>query len=618
MSIVKRLHSMPFGSHILDDGRVNFRLWAPGAKQVELCLQGLAPETRLLMAPEDDGWFGITSELASAGFYYQYRIDKKIQVPDPASRYQPQDVHGSSQVIDPTEWQWQDDDWIGLPWEDSVIYELHVGTFSKEGTFAGVKKHLDHLVDLGVTALQLMPIADFPGRCNWGYDGALLFAPDSRYGTPDDLKDLIASAHTKGLMVFNDVVYNHFGPEGNYLHHYAPPFFSDRTHTPWGAAINFDGEHNHWVRQFFIHNALYWLNEFHFDGLRLDAVHAIFDESDPDFLSCLAEAVRRGPGFNRQIHLILENDANAAHYLRQDSEHPERFFTAQWNDDFHHTLHAQLTGEHQGYYQDYGEQPIQHLGRCLAEGFAFQGEISRYRDDNPRGEPSKYLPPTTFVNFLQTHDQIGNRAYGERLSALCPPEALRAATAILLLAPSPPLLFMGQEWACSRPFNYFVDFSDDLNKQVAEGRLNEFAKFPDFKPNPKKPIPTPNAPETFESAILDWNEIDETPHLQWLEYHRKLLRTRSRYIRPRLYGLAGGQAEYRALNEHALCVQWPMNDGSILKMIANLGSEPAWVNCFSDGEVLFAAEPDASERVEQGRLTPWSVIFLLAEADNES
>ncbi|MGZ5030182.1 MAG: malto-oligosyltrehalose trehalohydrolase, partial [Methylobacter sp.] len=417
---------MPFGTHLRDDGKVTFKLWAPGADKVELSLQGKAPEITLLMTPEADGWYGITTELAGIGFYYQYLINGNYYVPDPASRYQPLDVHGSSQVIDPEAWQWQDKDWKGRPWEETVFYELHVGTFSEEGTFAGVKKRLDYLVDLGVTAVQLMAIADFPGQRNWGYDGVLPFAPDSSYGTPDDLKDLIDTAHAKGLMVFNDVVYSHFGPEGNYLNLYAPAFFTNQFHTPWGDAINFEP---HWVRWFFIHNALYWLEEYHFDGLRFDAIHAIFDDSSPDILEELAEAVWRGPGYDRPVYLVLENDNNAACYLRHDSSLPNRYFNAQWNDDCHHVLHVLLTDETTGYYQDFAQQPLDHLGRCLTEGFAYQGELSAFQNCKQRGEPCSDLPLTAFISFLQNHDQVGNRVLGERISRLCSPEALRAGTA---------------------------------------------------------------------------------------------------------------------------------------------------------------------------------------------
>ncbi|MDD5411273.1 MAG: malto-oligosyltrehalose trehalohydrolase [Methylobacter sp.] len=615
MQTIHRCHAMPFGAHILDDGRVNFRLWAPGADKVELCLQGDAPEIILSMAAEAGGWYGIITELAGNGFYYQYRINDRRYVPDPASRYQPQDVEGSSQIIDPDSWQWQDAAWKGRPWEEAVFYELHVGTFTEQGTFAGVKERLDYLVDLGVTAIQLMPIADFPGRHNWGYDGVLSFAPDSSYGTPDELKDLIETAHAKGLMVFNDVVYSHFGPEGNYLHLYAPEFFTDRFHTPWGDAVNFVPEHDHWVRRFFIHNALYWLEEYYFDGLRFDAVHAIFDDSSPDILEELAEAVRLGPGYDRHVYLVLENDNNAARYLRHDPSLPHRYFDAQWNDDMHHVLHILLTGESTGYYQDYMQHPLRHLGRCLTEGFAYQGEESAYRNRKQRGEPCSDLPLTSFVSFLQNHDQIGNRALGERISDLCTQEALHAATAILLLSPSPPLLFMGQEWACSQPFTYFVDFPEELGEQVNQGRLQAFAKLPEFSADDmRQKIPLPNTVQTYQAAKLAWDELELEPHQQWFDYHRELLRLRHRHICPRLKGMASGSAQYRLLNDTALTVRWRLNDGSTLILVANLATKPARVDCPCAGEVLFASDSDVNQNLRQGSLSPWSVIFYLEEA----
>ncbi len=603
---------MPFGAELLEDGRVRFRLWAPGADKVELCLQGLAPEARLLMAKEDDGWFGIVTEFAGSGFYYQYLVDETHYIPDPASRYQPQDVYGSSQVVDPKVWRWTDGDWRGLPWEEAVFYELHVGSFSEEGTFTGVKKKLDYLVDLGVTALQLMPLAEFPGRRSWGYDGVLPFAPDCAYGTPDELKDLIDSAHDKGLMVFNDVVYNHFGPEGNYLHHYAPTFFDHRFHTPWGNAINFSGPECQWVRRFFIENALFWLEEYHFDGLRFDAVHAIFDDSEPDILQELAEAVREGPGKRRHIHLVLENDHNAAHYLRSDPAHPSRFFNAQWNDDFHHSLHLLLTGEDGGYYCDYRERLIEHLARSLAEGFAYQGESSAYRGGRPRGEPSRDLPPTAFVNFLQNHDHVGNRAYGERISELCPPEALRAATALLLLQPSPPLLFMGQEWASSSPFPYFVDFPEQLAQQVTKGRLNDLARYLPQGQQATADMPLPNELPTFAAARLDWNEIELFPHREWLEFHRELLGIRRWHIRSRAGAIAAGKAGYRLLSNRALEVQWPLADASALTLLANLGYQTVRLKENYPGAVLFASDEIA---LEQSYLSPWSVVLLLTESN---
>ncbi|MDO9270158.1 MAG: malto-oligosyltrehalose trehalohydrolase [Methylobacter sp.] len=616
MSNLHRSHAMPFGTHLRDDGKITFRLWAPGADKVELSLQGSAPELRLLMTPEADGWYGITTELAGIGFYYQYLINGQYYVPDPASRYQPQDVHGSSQVIDPDAWQWQDHGWKGRPWEETVFYELHVGTFTEEGTFTGVTKRLDYLVDLGVTAIQLMAIADFPGQRNWGYDGVLPFAPDSSYGTADELKDLIDTAHAKGLMVFNDVVYSHFGPEGNYLHLYAPAFFTDRFHTPWGDAVNFDPEHNHWVRWFFIHNALYWLEEYHFDGLRFDAIHAIFDDSSPDILEELAEAVRLGPGYDRPVYLVLENDNNVTRYLRRNPSLPQRYFDAQWNDDLHHVLHVLLTGESTGYYQDYSQQPLRHLARCLTEGFAYQGEESAYQDGKRRGESCSGLPLTAFVSFLQNHDQVGNRAFGERIANLCAPEAVRAATAIVLLTPSLPLLFMGQEWACNQPFTYFVDFPGELGEAVNLGRLQEFSRFTGFNDAESRlKIPLSNAVQTYRAAKPAWDESDREPHRQWLDYHRELLRIRRCHITPRTKGIVAGQAHYLLFNDRALTVQWQMNDASILTLVANLGSDSARVDCSCEGDVLFASDSAVHKKLRQGFLNPWSVIFYLKEAD---
>ncbi|MGH8600654.1 MAG: alpha-amylase family glycosyl hydrolase, partial [Burkholderiales bacterium] len=345
-------HSMPFGAQLQDDGDVRFRLWAPAARQVDLYLEDEAAHRFLPMAAlpaPDAGWFALTTPQAAGGSRYRFRIDGGQLVPDPASRWQPRDVHGASEVIDALAWDWDDGGWHGRPWHEAVFYELHVGAFTPDGTFAGVGARLDHLAALGVTAIELMPVADFPGARNWGYDGVLPFAPDGRYGRPDALKQLVAAAHARGLMMFIDVVYNHFGPDGNYLHLYAPQFFTDRHHTPWGNAINFDGQQSRTVRGFFIHNALYWLEEYRFDGLRLDAVHAIVDESEPDILTELSAAVRDGPGRERQIHLVLENDANEARYVARDDHGSPCAYSAQWNDDVHHALHVIATGEHGGY-----------------------------------------------------------------------------------------------------------------------------------------------------------------------------------------------------------------------------------------------------------------------------
>jgi maltooligosyltrehalose trehalohydrolase len=411
-------------------------------------------------------------------------------------------VHGASEVIDPGAFAWEDGDWNGRPWAEAVLYELHVGTFSPEGTFAGAQRRLDYLAELGVTAIELMPVGDFPGRCNWGYDGVLPFAPDASYGRPEDLKRLIQAAHRRGLMVLLDVVYNHVGPEGNYLHVYArDAFFTERHHTPWGAAVNFDGPGSELVRRFFVDNALYWLEEYHLDGLRLDAVHAILDDSPLHVLEEIAQAVREGPGRERALHLVLENDANQSRFLTRTAAGSPRWYDAQGNDDIHHALHAILTGERHGYYGDNADVPHRHLGRCLAEGFAHQGEASAYRGGEARGERSAHLPPGAFVGFLQNHDQVGNRAFGERLPVLAPPDALTLATAILLLAPSPPLLFMGEEHAAAVPFLYFCDFGPDLAAAVTRaGGANSSASRGSQTQRRGTPSPTRTTPRPSGAA----------------------------------------------------------------------------------------------------------------------
>lgn len=612
--MTQRRHHLPFGAEILPDRRVRFRLWAPEASHVDVCLEGRAEELVLPMAAEDRGWFGVISELAAAGTRYRFRIDGGLRVPDPASRYQPDDVHGASQVVDPTQFEWLDGAWRGRPWEEAVIYELHVGTFTPAGTFQGVIERLDYLADLGVTALELMPVGDFPGRHNWGYDGVFPYAPDSRYGRPDDLKRLVQEAHRRGLMVLLDVVYNHFGPEGNYLHRYAPQFFTDRYRTPWGAAINFDGAGSGTVRNFFVQNALFWLREYNVDGLRLDAVHAICDSSTPDFLVELARAVQRLDD-ERHIHLVIENDRNRAAYLRHsDTAEPARY-DAQWNDDFHHALHVLLTGETDGYYQDYAAAPGELLGRCLTEGYAYQGEVSAYRHGERRGEPSADLPPTAFVSFLQNHDQIGNRAYGERITALAKAEALRAATAVMLLAPAPPLLFMGQEWAATEPFPFFCDFSAELGARVAKGRREEFARFPSFRaPATRATIPDPLAPATFAAAVLDWAALESPAHRAWLAFHRALLAIRAREIVPRLQAIGKERrASYALLSSRALRACWALNARQNLTLLANLDDVPCACESLGTCNVLYVSAPALASSLARGTMPPWSVTLLLLE-----
>ena len=597
---------MPFGAECRDDGTVRFRLWAPSAQSLALNLDG----RELPVASIGEGWFELITE-AGAGSQYKFQINGEQGVPDPASRFQPSGVHGPSAVINPNAFVWQNQNWRGRPWEEAVVYELHVGTFSSEGTFAAAEKRLDYLADLGVTAVEVMPVSSFPGDRNWGYDGVLPFAPARAYGRPEDFKRFVDSAHSKGLMVFLDVVYNHFGPEGNYLWLYAPQFFTDRHHTPWGAAINFDGPCSRTVRDYFIHNALYWIEECRLDGLRFDAVHAIKDDSNPDILTELADAVRRSFGDERHIHLILENDHNAAHYLRRAAGKPA-WYTAQWDDDIHHAAHVLVTGESDGYYSDYSHNPAWHLGRCLTEGFSYQGEASVYRDGQKRGEPSRALPAECFVSFLQNHDQVGNRAFGERINELADAKKVRAAMALLLLAPSPPLLFMGEEFGAGTPFLFFCDFGPDLASKVTEGRRSEFARFSQFtSAEAQAKIPDPNCKDTFLKSKLDWASTDMPTHIQWLQFYRELLGLRHTEIVPRMKEIVPGKAFFELLGREALSASWIFKNGGSLELIANFGSDAIELLKAPQGRLLYTADEDFTAVLEPMKVPPISVGWFL-------
>jgi len=434
---------------------------------------------------------------------------------------------------------------------------------------------LGELARLGVTAIELMPVADFPGDRNWGYDGVLPFAPDSTYGRPEALKRLVDAAHAHGLMMILDVVYNHFGPEGAYLHRYARSFFTDRHRTPWGDAIDFDGPGSAVVREFFVHNALYWLEEFHFDALRIDAVHAIRDDSSRHIVAELSERIRAATPPARHVHLVLENHDNESRYLERDCEGEPRLATAQWNDDIHHVLHVLLSGERDGYYAAYAHGTAELLGRCLAEGFGYQGEPYDLDDGRPRGAPSGHLPPGSFVSFLQNHDQVGNRAFGERISTLADADALRAALAILLLAPSPPMLFMGEEYAAAEPFLFFCDFASDLAASVTAGRRREFARFERFAdPLGLAAIPDPAAEASFAASRLRWSARRRSPHREWLQFVRRLLRIRHREIVPLVGELVAGTARYQVFEPHGVTVAWPARGGRELELTANVGNRP--------------------------------------------
>ena len=593
---MKRRHEMPFGARYAREA-TGFRLWAPGASRISLRLGREAGARTLAMTRERDGWHALEVPGVRPGDAYAFVLEDGTVVPDPASRSNPWDVGGPSAVVDPEAFDWQDGEWKGRPWHEAVVYELHIGTFTAEGTFSAAAGRLDHLVRCGFTAIEVMPVADFAGERNWGYDGVLPFAPDSAYGTPEDLKAFVAEAHARGLMVLLDVVYNHFGPEGNYLPQYASQLFNPAHQTPWGAAINFDGEGARPVRDFFIHNALYWLEEYHFDGLRLDAVHAVVDESPRHVVMDMARAIRSLGRPN--VHMVLENDANIASFLdRGQDSHA----TAQWNDDAHHALHVLVTGEKDGYYRDYADRPAWYLGRTLAEGFAYQGDPSKHREGERRGEPSAHLPLTAFMPFLQNHDQVGNRALGERLTMLAPEPALRLATATLLLAPSIPLVFMGEEFGARTPFLFFCDFHGELGNAVREGRRREFAAFERFRdPKAREAIPDPLAPQTFSDSKLDWPSATQPAHAAWLELYRELLALRARVIVPRLRE-AQREARFAASGLCGLAVDWTFAAGSRLHLRANFSAAACSGMPAAPGERIFAL----GDAAHGGALAPWS------------
>jgi maltooligosyltrehalose trehalohydrolase len=601
---MRRAHSMPFGAEVGPAG-TRFSLWAPGARRVALVIEG----TEEPMPEIGGGWHQAISTEAGPGHRYAFRIDEGALVPDPASRFQPDDVHAASLVVDPQAYQWSDQAWSGRPWEEAVLYEIHVGTATAAGTYAALLPRLEELADLGVTAIELMPIGDFPGRRNWGYDGVLPFAPDASYGTPEDLKCLIDRAHALQLMVLIDVVYNHFGPSGNYIRQYAGSFFTDRHPTPWGDGINFDGSDSGPIRDFFIHNALYWLEEFHVDGLRLDAVHAIRDDGEVHILAEIASRTREQFP-DRAVHLVLENDTNEARWLARGPAGRPSCYTAQWNDDWHHAWHVLLTGEAEGYYGDYADNPLARLGRALAEGFVYQGEASVHRNGNARGEPSTHLPPSAFVAFLQNHDQVGNRAFGERLSHLAETRQLALAHAALLLSPQIPLLFMGEEWAASSPFLFFVDFADDesLSSAVRDGRRREFARFGAFRDaQAAQKIPDPTAQASAASSVLCWDERNLPPHAEVLAETRRLLAWRRREIWP-LTRTAYHGAAWSVHAAAALDVVWQYETGT-LRILANFGEAAVSLGVSGSERVVWASP---SARCDGGTalLLRWEGIIL--------
>lgn len=600
---VHREQEMKFGTQLTGTG-VRFRLWAPEAQAVSLKLYD--PNQVLPMTALPRGWYELEVHGAGQGHRYRFVLDDGSEVPDPASRYQPDDVDGPSEVIDPRAFSWTDAGWRGRPWEEAIFYELHIGTFTPEGTFAAAIEHLGHLADLGITAIEIMPLADFKGCWNWGYDGALLFAPDASYGRPEDLKAFIDAAHALDIMVMLDVVYNHFGPKGNYMDVYAP-LMTDKHKTPWGPAVNYDDDGSHLIREFVFANARYWLNEFHMDGLRFDAVHAIDDTGPKHMLGDLAEQIRAATD-GRHIHLVCENSENQANWLKRRNDGTPGLYTAQWSDDIHHLLHSTVTGEKFWYYADFaGRTDL--LGRALAEGFAYQGEYMEHEGGN-RGEPSAFLPPTAFVTYIQNHDQAGNRPFGERLNALVPVQAARTLAAINLLSPHTPLLFMGEEWAARQPFMFFSDVGSDLADTIRNSRKEELKDIP--VPDGVRQ-PDPMARSTFEACKLDWHALGEQASVRQLSLYRRLIALRQKEIVPRLVGAPGHSGQYEIIGPKAVQVTWTLGDGSELSLVCNLSNEPLegisvwgtdhlWLEGFATGSTLDA----------------WSAVFRLKTPDSWS
>ncbi|MGP9805421.1 malto-oligosyltrehalose trehalohydrolase [Paracoccus sp. NSM] len=538
------------------EGGTRFRLWAPGQARLSLRCEGRDHP----MQRDDQGWFALTVPGIGAGTEYGFVLQDGRVVPDPAARAQAGSVHGLSRVTDPGGFDWHP--WQGRPWHEAVILELHVGTFTPEGTFRAAIDRLTDLAATGITAIEIMPVAQFAGNRGWGYDGVLPYAPHPAYGPPEDLKALVDACHRHGLMALLDVVYNHFGPEGNYLETYAPDFFDPDRLTPWGKAIAYDRPP---VRRFFIENALYWLGEFRFDGLRLDAVDHLRDASDPEILVELAQEVRAH--FPR-AHLTTEDNRNITALHERGPDGEVRLHTAEWNDDFHNVAHVIATGEAEGYYAAFATDPWPKFARALAEGFVWQGE-------GGHGAPSAHLPPTAFVDFLQNHDQIGNRAFGERLLTLAPRPMVRALMAIHLLSPHIPLMFMGEEWGETRPFAFFTDFDGDLADIVRDGRRREFTGFAAFEAEATRDaIPDPNAPATFAASRIDWDRAASTEGRDWLAFVQGLLDLRRERIIPHLKDAPGHSGRVLLARDRLIAVDWRLA-GARLGLRANLSPAPA-------------------------------------------
>jgi len=610
------------GAIPLGGGRCLFRVWAPAASKVEV--QILTPEQRLVpLEARDLGYFEAVVEKVPAGACYVFRLDDNLSRPDPASRYQPQGVHGPSQVVD-FNFDWTDQAWHGVSLQHYILYELHVGLFTSEGTFDAIISRLPYLQELGITAIELMPIVEFPGARNWGYDGVDLFAAHSSYGGPEGLKRLVNACHQAGLAVVLDVVYNHLGPEGNYLAEFGP-YFTERYKTPWGLALNFDGPHSDEVRRLFIQNALYWLTECHIDALRLDAIHAILDHSATPFLQELGQAVHlRAEELNRRIYLIAESGLNDSRIIRS-IELGGMGLDAQWNDDFHHALRTLLTGDRKGYYEDFGR--FSQLTKAYQEGYVYSGQYSNYRRRR-FGNSARTQPRHQFVVFAQNHDQVGNRMRGERLGEHVTFEALKLAAAAVLLSPFVPLLFMGEEYGETAPFQYFVSHTDpDLIEAVRQGRKREFRSFAW-----EGEQPDPQAEGTFQRCKLNADLQAAGKHRALLEFYKELIRLRKTHAALALLShdtlevCAGSQPSVllirRRFEDDRVCLVLHLNESAVNAKLEIL--EGTWAKILDSSDTrwngpgtLIPAQIESSGEISL-RLGPYAAVLLASCAYIES
>lgn len=584
-----------WGAEFVAADTVRFRLWASGQSEVTLRLSAKDIE----MTPTGNGWFEVEVAGVKPGEEYQYVLADGKTVADPASRAQRDDVGGPSLVIDPARYAWQNTGWAGRAWEETVVYELHIGTFTPQGTFRAAIDKLPHLAGLGITMIEVLPLAQFGGRRGWGYDGVLLYAPHAAYGSPEDFKAFVDAAHGYGISVVLDIVLNHFGPEGNYLPLLSPDFFHPERTTPWGAAIAWDVDA---VRRYIVEAPLYWLKEYNLDGLRFDAIDQIEDSQQPHVLIEIAQRIRAEIP-QRPIHLTTEDCRNVIFLHPRDADGSAPLFTGEWNDDFHNAVHVFATGETHAYYQDFADQPEKGVARALTEGFIYQGQVSP-QSGEARGVDSRGQPPVTFVDFIQNHDQVGNRALGERLISLAGADRSKVMLAMLLLSPHIPLLFMGEEYGETHPFLFFTDFHGDLARAVREGRAREFAGHAGHE---GESVPDPNAEQTFIASRLDWHK-PETPEGQaWMALTRQLLTLRQQYIVPLLARAGGHSGNAVKTAPGFLAVSWTFPQGT-LSMAVNIAATPQPLPDLP-GETIFAW-PDRG-----GDLPPHSILVRLLPGD---